>query len=225
MLRFNPFNRIHKGLRALLYHSSLSLQRTDFSNDQQTKNALEKLTELTELFEQHAQTEEEHILSLLKKIAPNVVADFKKLHTQDRQLGEELKTTIATVKEAKAKDARLKVAFQLQIALTEFTAFHLLHMNREETVLNEKLWQHFSDEEIVAVLAKIQNSIPPDLSVKYAYWMLKGLCMNEIIEWFKSIKAAAMPLVFENYNQIALLALSESEYETLHEALEVKAVA
>jgi len=225
MLRFNPFNRIHKGLRALLYHSSLSLQRTDFSNEHQIKNILEKLTELIELFEQHAQTEEQHTLSMLKKIAPNIVADFKKLHTQDRQLGEELKTAIASVKEAKAKEARLKAAFQLQITLTEFAAFHLLHMNREETVLNEKLWQHFGDEEIMAVMVKLQASVPPDQMVKYAYWMLKGLSMNEIIEWYKDIKVTQSSSVFENHKQIAQLALSESEYETLYDALKEKAVA
>lgn len=32
-LRFNPFEQINKGLRALLYHTALTLQHTNFANE------------------------------------------------------------------------------------------------------------------------------------------------------------------------------------------------
>jgi len=31
--RYNPFNLIHKGLRALLFETGIALTRTDFSDD------------------------------------------------------------------------------------------------------------------------------------------------------------------------------------------------
>ena len=41
-MRVNIFNQIHKGLRALLYDTSILLQQTDFSNEEEMETAVKR---------------------------------------------------------------------------------------------------------------------------------------------------------------------------------------
>ncbi len=53
-MRVNIFNQIHKGLRALLYESSLLLQQTDFSDEQEMQIAISRVKMVADLFDDHA---------------------------------------------------------------------------------------------------------------------------------------------------------------------------
>jgi hypothetical protein len=62
MQRYNGFNLIHKGLRALLYHTGLQLQQTDFTVEDETEAAVNRVKEAIMLFEGHAHKEDNLIL-------------------------------------------------------------------------------------------------------------------------------------------------------------------
>jgi hypothetical protein len=224
-LRFNPFNQIHKGLRALLYHTALSLQHTNFTSDDEVNDAVTKLKEVIYLFEGHAHTEDTLVFPLLKQFAPHIVAEFEQQHVKDHELGCALEQALELIQTAAAAEEKINAAFRLQLAFTEFAAFNLSHMNQEETIVKEALWKHFSDAELLAVMHKIVAAIPPEKNARYSFWMLKGLSLNEIVAWYKGIKAGAPPFVFDQMMALAEASLSEVRYTALQIAVEKEAVA
>ena len=50
MNRFNSFLFVHKGLRAMLYDASLTLQQTDFSMSAEAEKALTKVDNVLFVF-------------------------------------------------------------------------------------------------------------------------------------------------------------------------------
>ena len=64
MKRYNIFNQVHKGLRALLHETILKLQQTDFTDAEDAEEAVEQVQTVLALFDEHAHTEDSFILSL-----------------------------------------------------------------------------------------------------------------------------------------------------------------
>jgi hypothetical protein len=218
--RFNPFGQIHKGLRALLYHTALSLQHTDFTSDDETSDAVTKVKEVIHLFESHAHIEDTRVFPLLKETAPHLVTEFEQQHLRDHELGQQLEQALEAVQTASPGTEKIKAGFQLQIAFTEFTAFNLSHMNQEETIIKEALWKNYTDGELIGLSNSIVASLPPEKNARYSFWMLKGLSTTETIAWYKEIKAHAPAFVFGQMMQVAQSALTEPKYQALQSSVE-----
>ena len=223
-LRFNPFSQVHKGLRALLYHTALSLQHINFTSDDEANDAVTKVKEVLYLFEGHAHIEDTMVFPLLNETAPHVVAEFEQQHIRDHELGRELEQALEAVQAARGAE-KIKAAFRLQLSFTEFMAFNLSHMNQEETVVKEELWKRFSDEDLLAITHKIVASIPPEKNARYSFWMLKGLSQNEIVTWYKGMKSNAPSFVFDQMMELAKTALGEAKYSILQSSVATEAMA
>jgi len=222
--RYNPFHQIHQGLRAMLYHCSLKVQHTDFSDDTAAASTIASLKELVWLFESHAHTEDTKVFTLIQEIAPDIITDFEKQHDKDHMLAAHLQGCIEQYEAATKTSDKIFTGRQLQFSLAEFTAFNLSHMNMEEVIIRDLLWQHFSDEQLHAVTMDIVASLPPEKNARYSYWMLKGLSTNEIIDWFKGIQATAPSVVLDQMLALAVTALPETELNTIQEAIAVELV-
>ena len=206
-MRFNPFNQIHKGLRALLYHTALQLQHCHFWDPTQADAALEQVKEVITLFEEHAVVEDEQIFPLLQSYTPAIVADFEQQHDTDHQLGTQLHHCINEVKGASSPEARQQAGYALSLAFQDFTAFNLTHMNAEENVVNKALWLHYTDEQLMEKQRAIAAKVNPQLNDRYAFWMLKGLSAPEIVQWFRIVQQTAPAPVWANLKRIAKTAL------------------
>lgn len=224
-VRFNPFNQVHKGLRAMLYHTAFCIQHTDFTDNEATNETIAKVKQVIELFEEHAHTEDTMVFPLLKDFAPQLVTEFEQQHVRDHELGNELEQAVNGVEAANQAAQRIHAGFRLQQAFAEFTAFNLSHMNQEETIVKGALWERFTDEELWAMTHKIVATIPQEKNIRFSYWMLKGLSMTEIILWYKGMKADAPSFVFEQMMGLAESALSEEKYNALQIAVEAVAIA
>ncbi len=222
--RYNPFHMIHQGLRAMLYHNSLQVQQTDFLDDKESEKLILSIKELIWLFESHAHTEDTKVFSLIESKAPDVVADFEKQHEKDHILATHLQGCIEQYEAASKQSDKVFAGRQLQFSLAEFTAFNLSHMNMEEVIIKNLLWQHFTDEQLHQMTNEILADIPPEKNARYSYWMLKGLATHEIIDWFKTIQQMAPPLVFENMMSLASSALPNAQLQQIQEALLVELV-
>lgn len=222
--RYNPFHQIHQGLRAMLYHCSLEVQHTDFSDEGAATTAITSLKELIWLFESHAHTEDTKVFSLIQEIAPAIIDDFEKQHDKDHMLAAHLQGCIEQYEVATKTSDKIFAGRQLQFSLAEFTAFNLSHMNMEEVIIRDLLWQHFSDEQLQSVTMDIVASLPPEKNARYSYWMLKGLATNEIIGWFKIIQATTPAFVLDQMMELAATALSEAQFSTIQEAIAVELV-
>jgi hemerythrin-like domain-containing protein len=197
--RYNVFNQIHKGLRALLFDTALKLQQTDFNDEAATSAIFDQIQRVLWLFHGHADTEDNMVLPLIEKKAPVVAADFEKEHETDHLLAVAIQKAMQRYEQLSSQEERTDAGTAVLIALNEFVAFNLSHMNREETLLNPILWQHYTDEQLVSLTQEIVIKTPQHKNELYSRWMLKGLGMQEIVGWYRNIQATAPHFVFEQF--------------------------
>lgn len=219
-LRFNPFNQIHKGLRALLYDTAVLIQHTDFTKEAEIKKVKERVQLVNELFEAHANIEDNQIFPMITKFAPDVVEDFESQHKTDHELSEGLQKCLALFTETNSVEQNLWAGNELLQAFNSFLAFNVEHMKQEETVINKVLWQHYPDAQLLEKVREIGSSLPPDENMLHSTWMLKGLAVHEIITWYEAIRQMAPPPVYESFCQLAETTLTHSRWKTVEEALQ-----
>ncbi len=221
-LRYNPFHQIHQGLRAMLYQCSLQVQHTNFADDAQAVETISLLKELIWLFEGHAHTEDTKVFTLIQDKAPEVITDFEKQHDKDHMLAAHLQSCIEQYELAGKTSDKLFAGRQIQFSLAEFTAFNLSHMNMEEVIIKEILFQHYTDEQLHLLTAEIVASLPPEKNTRYCYWMLKGLAIHEIISWYEIIRSTAPSFVFDQMLGLAESALDAHAFSVLQQSLELQ---
>lgn len=219
MQRFNVFLLIHKGLRALLYDVSLSLQHTDFANAKEFPHSLERLEHTLDLFDSHAGHEDRHIFSLLEACNPQLQEEMEQEHVTDHALTHEMRDLIAAFKTA--TDAAQKGAIGTKIlhAYYAFIAFNLAHLNKEETTVNETLWAHYADADIQAANGRLIAGLSPEEVKKNATWMIRGCNNLEVIGFLNMIKKAAPAPVFQMLLGIAEHELPQHRFEAVQSAV------
>ena len=206
MSRYNIFFPVHKGLRAALYQTSLSLQQTSFSNAEEAAIAAENVKTIITLFEAHAEKEDGYVLPAIAAYEPSVVSSFEAEHEEDHALGQSLENWLTALKYAVNPKARQTIGEALTAAFVRFSVFNLKHMAKEEDIINKILWRYYSDEELHGITQKIIGSIPPAEMMTFSRWMVRGMSNAEITGWLTGIKQSAPPPVCN-----AMLALAEEE--------------
>ncbi len=219
MKRYNIFYQVHKGLRALLYETAILLQQTDFSNDEETGTIAGRISEVVELFDKHAHSEDNNILNAIESLEPSAASLFAEEHVKDHELSNRLTAIINMFDAAGSGEEKEELGSALRVAYTEFVAFNLQHMAKEENQLSQLLWKHFTDEELHAITIQIISRIPVEQLNAFNVWMMRGLSNNEISHWLKQIKNTAPDEVFNGMMQLAEEELPYSRYRTVTESL------
>jgi hypothetical protein len=196
MQRYNTFNMIHKALRALLYDTALSLQQTYFADASEAESALQKVATVIHQFEQHAHHEDAHILPAIHTFEPQLVEEFEKEHEADGALGERLKQLLNIFRATTLAEERIIAGSAIVKAFNDFLIFNLEHMAKEESVLNQALWAHYTDEQIMEINQQIVSSIPEEEKAISSKWMMRGINKMEAISWLKAMKQQAPEPVF-----------------------------
>jgi hypothetical protein len=219
MERFDIFNGVHKALRAMLYDAALSLQQTDFSRIHEKEAVMQKILKVIQLFDTHAQQEDDYVLNAIAVYEPTVVDVFKLEHVQDlknyiaiNKAANEMKH-VATKAEAVVKGKALSKAF------VTFMTYNLNRMNKEEEVLNHLLWRYYSDEELKALENEIINAVTVDKESFLQKWMMRGMNNTEITAWLKEAEQEPTGQQFQNLFAIAENELSKKRFLQLVEAL------
>lgn len=218
-LRYNSFNQVHKGLRALLYETALKIQQTDMSQAEAAEPVISQIEEVLFLFESHAHGEDHYFNEPLEKTNPEVATLFEKEHIEDHRLANVLSSLIASYKQANTSQARAERGKHLFYAFNEFIAFNLYHMNKEEIELNAALWDRYSDSEIKSIEQTLVQNIPPQKMAQYAKWMFRGINDKELIHWLDEVRRFAPPPVFEMLIAIAEVELSQQRFATISDQL------
>lgn len=206
MERFNSFKIIHKALRALLYDTALSLQQTNFTDANQLAEVIQKVQNTVYLFEQHAHHEDNHILPAIELYEPKLVADFEQDHDIDHALGDAIKKLITMFEDINNGEDATMLGSALNKAYFDFMVFNLEHMSKEEVLINEALWKHYTDEQLVLLNQILVTNIPAEEKALTAKWILRGVNDREAALWLKNTRKSIPPFVFES-----LLVLAENE--------------
>ncbi len=212
--RYNVFNQIHKGLRALLYDTALGIQQTDFEEDAAAKTV--RAVELVvDLFDEHAHHEDTCLLPMLVKVNPELVAEFENEHVIDHQLSDNLREQIKGWRRAGLCGERVAYGKAIFYAFNEFIAFNLHHMNKEENILLYTLWKHYTDEDLQAAQQAIIASITPETMMVESRWMMRALSNGEILQWLGEVKQGAPAEVFDMFLGMAEEELAPARWEVV----------
>lgn len=217
--RFNIFNQIHKGLRAMLYELALHIQQTDFSDKEEAEELLQDVEHVVSFFQSHADHEDRFILPAVARYNERIIEAFAHEHLEDHWLANLLVKSVKAWREAADTSSRVQAGSELHYHFTEFTAFNLVHMNKEERFLNEVLWQYYSDEEIRQLERQVLASIPADILQVESRWMMKGMSNGEIIDWLRGVKQSAPEALFFSLLHLAEDVLPDYRWKTINEAL------
>lgn len=215
MQRYNLFYMIHKGLREMLYTTASHLQKIDFTEAEETEPVLAQVQQVLRLFDKHANTEDDFVLTAIEAYEPSVVTLFEEEHIQDHELSNKLRSLLAMFQELTTDDEKTELGSAIRLSFTEFLVFNLKHMAKEETVLNNLLWRYYSDEDLHGITQQIISQIPPEKMQEYSTWMMRALSNNEIKSWLKGIKNNAPEFVFTGMLSIAENELPENRLHTI----------
>lgn len=219
-IRFNPFNQVHKGLRALLYDTALQLQHTDFTKEEEIGAVVERVRLVNTLFEHHAHIEDSRLFPLIESYAPELVDNFGAQHQKDHALSEALERCLHVFNETNTPEQNNWAGNELLQSFHAFLAFNVEHMRQEETLINACLWRYYSDEELMKKVHEIGSSVPPEENKHFVYWMLKGMATHEIIGWYNAVKLSAPPPVFQFFCDLAEAALPSKKWNVVQDALQ-----
>lgn len=219
MKRYNIFNQVHKGLRALLYETIIKLQQTDFTDAEDAEGAVQQVKIILELFDEHAHTEDTFILPAIAEYEPSVVDVFEQEHVKDLALSKHVHGLLQAFSLTISADAKQEIGAAISKAVFDFTLFNLEHMKKEEDVLNKLLWRYFDDAHLHNITASILAHVPADKMPLYNKWMMRGLSNTEIILWLKQVKDNAPDFVFQSFIGLAMAELTELRWQKIQEQL------
>lgn len=206
MQRFNAFLLIHKGLRAMLYDVSLSLQHTDFAHATEYPESLDRLALTLDIFDAHAGHEDKFVFCMLESCNPALQEEMEKEHVTDHALSSELRSLIAQYKTAAEAQEKGAIGNKILYAYYEFIAFNLSHLNKEETIVNESLWQHYTDQHIMEANMRMISTFTPEEIKRNAIWMIRACNNAELTGWLTMVKNTAPAPVLQ-----LLMGLAEQE--------------
>jgi hemerythrin-like domain-containing protein len=218
-MRFNPFNMIHKALRALLYNTDVTLQQTYFADVEEAEAALVKVKAVVNQFERHAYHEDNFVLPAIQSFAPQMVENFEHEHIEDNALGECLKHLVNVYEAAETDGERLYAGSAIIKTFRDFLVFNLNHMAKEEIEVNQVLWQHYTDQQLIEMNAKLSATIPAEEKAFTAKWMMRSINKVEAIAWLNGVRQTAPQHVFQSLVDLAEKEMPHHLSEVVQEAV------
>lgn len=212
--RYNVFNNIHKGLRAMLFSIQMKWQQTDFTAPE-AASMIANFENVLYYYDVHADHEDNFILSKIIQQEPQIAAALEEDHIVDHELSQNLRGLLNQLKDASSDEAKKAVGDAIFYTLNEFIAFNLYHMNKEETILLPLLWKHFTDLEILGMQDNIIASINPEILIEESRWMMRSISNPEIKEWLGGVKMTAPDFVFNSFVKMAAEELPAERFTAL----------
>lgn len=215
--RYNLYTNIHKGLRAFMADTLITVGQTDGHDAQQVEIANAAVRSLLMLCRAHLDHEDHFIHPVLEACAPHSSVRCAEEHFEhlrefnQLELHLEHALLLASVGAADAP----QVWLGLYLHLNQFVADNYLHMQKEEQENMAVLWRHHSDEQLMALSKQLVASITPEEMALSMRWMLPNLNHRERVAMLGGLKAQAPALVF-NERMVAVKAvLSQRDWDKL----------
>lgn len=215
--RYDIYRLIHKGMRAFLTDTLLTIGRMDVASPD-LQHGLGKLNGLLNFCMSHLEHENEFIHPAMNARQPGSADNMYEHHDHHIQLIRELLNLSQELEQGSPTDKE-QVAAKLYRKLALFVADNLAHMHEEETENNAVLWQHYSDAEIQAIEQALVASISPQQNAEVMYWMLPAINHGERQEFLLGMREHAPALVFQGVMDIARQHLKRDDWSKLQFAL------
>ena len=215
--RYNLYTNIHKGLRAFMADTLVTVGQTDGHDAQQVEIASNAVRSLLTLCRAHLDHEDHFIHPVLEACAPHSSVSCAEDHFEhlrefnQLELHLEHAQLLASVGAADAP----QVWLSLYLHLNQFVADNYLHMQKEEQDNMAVLWRHHSDEQLMALSKQLVASITPDEMALSMRWMLPNLNHHERLAMLTGLKAQASAFVFAERMAAVKILLNHRDWDKL----------
>jgi hypothetical protein len=214
----------HKGIRYAFAQLIMKAGNLDYTDKAQVADLKSQLDEFGGLLEEHAHLENEFILKSLEQRVPGSADHDEQDHVALEALQVEVLAKLEAILDPRLSDTKARaMGYAFYQDLGKLYAAHLEHMLEEETVTQPLLWKHFSDMEIIGLHVQIVRSIPPEVMLSWAKYLIPALNLNERIELLAGIQAGAPPAFFEQVMAIAKKTLPTPDVLKLESKLMIAA--
>jgi hemerythrin-like domain-containing protein len=215
MGRVDIFTTVHKAIRALIYDLSMMLQTADFTDERARSACLAALEHFLELLHEHAGYEDRTVFAASRKFEPEIIDKLEEEHHQIAAHLDQVHKSIARVKSAATDQERIEAGAELNRSANKFIAFYLGHLAHEEDTVLPATFKYFSDQELMGMRAEVQKTTTPARFAEWMRWMFPSVNVNELTEYFRTLKAHAPPPFYEAMSQVAHMSLGELRWRDL----------
>lgn len=216
--RLDLYATIHKALRQFMAHTLSRLGAVDLADEEDFRTVLAGVDSLLGLMKAHLQHENDFIHTAIEARRPGGArhtADDHLLHQDAIANLEDEARALAVVR----LEQRPAHALRLYRHLAEFVGENLVHMQVEETRINQTLWDLFDDAELLALHERILAAVPPAEMALVVRWMAPALNPAELAQLFAGMQAKAPAPAFEAMLDIARAQLTPARWAQLARAL------
>jgi hypothetical protein len=176
--RFNIYTCIHKGLRAQMTQLLAQLGQIDESDSDEVMELMNCLTRSLNFFKAHLKHENQFIHPVLTRLNGGNPPGTEQEHVHHELVIADLLKDVEVIK-LLPMQLRLVPLQNLYRNYAIFVAENLEHMHIEETENSALLWQHLSDDEIIAIEQAIVGSLSPEVGMESLIIMLPNLSVGE----------------------------------------------
>lgn len=209
--RVNIYTFPHKGLRYGLSQLLFTIGKADHNDASDIQHIQSQTYEIVHLMHLHQEAEDECVMQPLAQKAPEVVVECNQDHHSLHIALSKLEQKVQALSNADAPSA-LHLIYS---DLAKFFADYLLHMEDEESTLNEAIWTHFSDPEILAWQDNIMSKLSLADQMLWFKYIVPALNSMERQILLGGVKANAPQEVYQQVIDALSEYLSDAEITAL----------
>ena len=163
--------------------------------------ALASLESTISLLVLHAGHEENYLHTALEERAPGFIESFEKDHGNDERTYAELRRLSNEVGNASG-ERKSELGNEIYDLYNQFVGTYVDHLYREEHELQQALWDNFTDEELGAIEAALDASIPPDVIAQFIPLIGASFNPEDLVSFLGAMKGGMPPEVFQHVVQL-----------------------
>lgn len=218
--RHDGYRAVHKALRLYMTDTLNRVGRCDPTDNTEVDTTLNQLDALLTFLEQHIAHERDFLHPALERARAGSAGRVDHDHAEHAEATADLRDGAAYVRNTSGavRGAGL-LALYRNFAL--FVAENLVHMHHEETELNAVLWEHYSDDELIAIERALVGSIPPFELMQSLPWFIAAQNAPERAAMLRGMQAGMPPEAFLGVLDAARGVLSAADNRKLLVALDL----
>lgn len=187
--RYDLYRLVHKGLRAALGEALGLLGRADPAVPLDFAGALNAVAEVLDLCAEHVAHENGFIHTAMERAQPGSATFTAAEHAHHLTAIAMLTARLSAARTAPEREQAAH-GHQLYRLFALFVADNLQHMEVEESSNTEVLWQHYSDDELRALVQAIESQVPPARMLVWMRWILPNLTRAERLGLVAALREA-----------------------------------
>ena len=189
MSSHNLHYRISKGWKALLYDTSLQLQRTDFTEEKGALAAHNRLHTVLSFFESYRIWEANYILPPITFYEPGLAAQVEEQRREQFIAFNRIESLLHEFSFVSNTDRQLEIGRELVYCFEGFSSTFILQLAQEEKWVNKLLGRYYSNKELQTIEWKFISAINTTFrSPDFYYWVIQGLTPGETENWLQEVK-------------------------------------